>query len=196
MELKHACDTYDQFTTPVGCFIYKLLTIKILFSLQAAKCTIQSQLYEFLDNVDTVPSAVILFTSGLLADNHSLKSFLTKTQEKLPVSCLVVGCDAGGVIGESSAGCLEEVEQNSPAMSVLLVPKINGVNVSLFSITRQEILDNKSNKQSWKKSFGIVVNQEIKFVLLIGQHDQQQMGKVVEGIKKVVLCCSFENTIS
>lgn len=166
----------------------RLFQCKDDHDIEEAKCVVQNQVFEFLENVDSVPSAMIVATtSGLLRDKKDIQSFLKKTQVKLPVNCPIVGCSGGGIIGEISKDCPEEVVgTHCKGMSVLIVPKVDGVNVHSFNFSKHEISKNKRNKQSWKNSFGSLVKQDIKFVFLMGQSDSQQgICKVVVAVKKV-----------
>ena len=155
----------------------------------------QRQLCEFLDNVDTVPLAMLVATSGLLTNKKQIQSFLTKTQDKLPAGCPVIGCVACGIIGETSDGSPEELEDHGRGVSALVIPKIKGVNAHMFSFSKNEISKNRRNKQSWRNSFRNILEEDIKFVFLIGHTEMHQsIGKVAMEMKKVQCWHFFSKT--
>ncbi|XP_028408144.1 F-box only protein 22-like [Dendronephthya gigantea] len=116
---------------------------------------------EILNDTRIVPSAAIIIT-------RHLSRLLPEITPNLPKNCVVIGTQkTGGLIVENNKGPPFEFKQVNKHVSILLIPKVPGVNVSLLQMSYKDV-SGKDKPEKWETKFDHLVGKDIKFVFLIG----------------------------
>ena len=106
------------------------------------------------------PDLALLFVSTTFASEYP--RLLPLFQERLQVPYLV-GCGGGGVIGQSTKGNTEEIE-DAPAI-VLTLAHLPGVQVNTFHILEEELPDPDSAPDRWVELLHVDPNDQPHFIL-------------------------------
>ena len=148
---------------------------------------------DFLDHLQVFPQAVILFVSRSpeYTDirRRELKSLLAKVKSRLPSKCSLIGCIGFGIIGQKAGQLAEEIERGE-GVSLLIMPRMQGISSHVFNVSCTEVRYNRNMKDRWQRSLCIPPDKKIKFALLFAKGDMSNnhldvVGKVASGIWKV-----------
>ena len=145
----------------------------------------------FLENISVYPEAVILFVSRSAeycdSRRDEMKNLLASVKLTLPKTCALVGCIGGGTVGCLEGDNAEEVE-NSEAVCLMVMPRVEGVSAHLFNMSCTEVRHNRTFKARWEKSLKLPDEKQIKFAVLLAKGDTYNLdiiGKVASGIWQV-----------
>ncbi|EDO39315.1 predicted protein [Nematostella vectensis] len=153
-----------------------------------------AQIVDYLDNLRIFPAAAIVFISRSAEfcepRRDEVRTLITALKSRLPKSCNVIGCVGYGVIGCQENAPPEELEM-AEAVSVLLMPRVQGVSTHLFNMSCTDVRNNRSFKSRWEKSLNIPAEKQLKFALLFAKGDIFNLdiiGKVASGIWQINSC--------
>ncbi len=127
-------------------------------SLEAA---ISEVVEQAVGKLSTQANLGIAFISSAFTSEYS--RFLPLLAEKLNVPVLI-GCSGGGVVGTSSSGEAEELE-DEPALSLTLA-YLPEVNIHPFHVVAEELPDLDSSPNAWMDLIGVPQNSTPQFILL------------------------------
>ena len=127
-------------------------------SLEAAISEVVDQA---VGKLSTQANLGIAFISSAFTSEYS--RFLPLLAEKLNVPVLI-GCSGGGVVGTSSSGEAEELE-DEPALSLTLA-YLPEVNIHPFHVVAEELPDLDSSPNAWMDLIGVPQNSTPQFILL------------------------------
>ncbi|MGB6299372.1 MAG: FIST N-terminal domain-containing protein [Rivularia sp. (in: cyanobacteria)] len=105
----------------------------------------------------------IAFISSAFTSEYS--RFLPLLAEKLEVPVLI-GCSGGGVVGTSSDGEAQELE-DEPALSLTLA-YLPDVNIYPFHVVAEKLPDLDSSPNAWVDTIGVPPEDTPQFILLSG----------------------------
>ncbi|AFY56649.1 hypothetical protein Riv7116_4218 [Rivularia sp. PCC 7116] len=129
-------------------------------SLEAA---ISEVVEEASRKLSTQANLGIAFISSAFTSEYS--RFLPLLAEKLDVPVLI-GCSAGGVVGTSSSGEAQELE-DEPALSLTLAC-LPEVNIHPFHVVAEELPDLDSSPNAWMDLIKVPPSPTPQFILLSG----------------------------
>ena len=117
------------------------------------------------------------------SDLKLTKRFFSKLASNLPKACILIWArKTGGAIGETWSSHPAKLSADSD-FSVLFIPKVAGVTISLFHITKKEF---KNNGEQWTSKLNHLVDKDIKFMFLMGKHNSgEHMNAIWSNINKV-----------
>ncbi|BAY81848.1 hypothetical protein NIES267_13250 [Calothrix parasitica NIES-267] len=127
-------------------------------SLEAA---ISEVVEQAVGKLSTQANLGIAFISSAFTSEYS--RFLPLLAEKLDVPVLI-GCSGGGVVGTSSSGEAQELE-DEPALSLTLA-YLPEVNIHPFHVIAEELPDLDSSPNAWMDLIGVPQNSTPQFILL------------------------------
>ncbi len=129
-------------------------------SLEAA---ISEVVEQALGKLSTKANLGIAFISSAFTSEYS--RFLPLLAQQLDVSVLI-GCSGGGVVGTSSSGDTQELEDEA-ALSLTLA-YLPEVNVHPFHVVAEELPDLDSSPNAWVDLIGVAPASTPQFILLSG----------------------------
>ena len=116
----------------------------------------------------------------------------SKLASNLPKDCILIGATGtGGIIGETCFGHPVEGRSHFTIQySVLFIPKVEGVNINLFSMTMNEA---RSKEKQLTNKLNHLVDQDVKFMFLIGctSVTEAYMNNIWSKINEVQVSCYF-----
>lgn len=150
-----------------------------------------ARINEFLENLRIFPAAAIIFVSRSQeyceTRRDEVRSLITSVKSRLPRSCTVVGCVGGGIIGCEEGEQPKEIEV-AEGVSILIMPKVDGISTSTFNMSCTDVRNNRSFKSRWETSLNIPADKQLKFAILFAKGDVYNLdiiGKVASGIWQV-----------
>lgn len=150
-----------------------------------------ARINDFLENLRIFPAAAIIFVSRSQeyceTRRDEVRSLITSVKSRLPTSCTVVGCVGSGIIGCEEGEQPEEIEM-AEGVSILIMPKVDGVSTCTFNMSCTDVRNNRSFKSRWETSLNIPADKQLKFAILFAKGDIYNLdiiGKVASGIWQV-----------
>lgn len=127
-------------------------------SLEAA---ISEVVEQAVGNLSTKANFAIAFISSAFTSEYS--RFLPLLAERLDVP-VIIGCSGGGVVGTSSSGEAQELEDEA-ALSLTLA-YLPEVNIHPFHVVAEELPDLDSSPNAWIDLIGVPASPTPQFILL------------------------------
>lgn len=127
------------------------------------------ELCKFTENVKIYPSAAIIYVSqsqytSVKNYERHIKKMIANVSATLPRNCRLFGAVGGGIIGSNNSKS-SEVEQHS-GISAFFFPRISGVTVTDFFITKSDINAAGKDTEKWKALLNHSNLSNVKLVLL------------------------------
>jgi len=128
-------------------------------SLEAAVAEVIEQAQ---DRLKMSPDLGFVFISTSFASEFP--RLLPLLEERLP-GVPIVGCSGGGIIGVDTSDRPKEIEDDDPALSLVLAT-LPGVKIHPFFVETDELPDLDGSPDAWVDAIGVAPGEEPHFVLL------------------------------
>ncbi|XP_006816269.2 F-box only protein 22-like [Saccoglossus kowalevskii] len=136
--------------------------------------TYDKELEQCLSSCSSIPKLALLFmepdANALFPENgayagNSIEAYL---HQILPSDCQLVGFSTPGVVSTSrDLKYISESEDQQTSCACVLFPKMNGVNIHIFRVPKNEFMQGSHRDNIWKTT-GIPENEDVKCILIIG----------------------------